>query len=288
MSEKPPQKEIKIPQADRLIGIAKETGDSLDQLQKAIKNLHEIHGAKKIQDLELEKTDKDLKIINFVQESIKNLLKKYGRDVNNTPNNNIHVLKNNGTGKYTGGRLYTGAQSATQGSVLVDRQKSDAKFATILFHELLHNKSFKVLQITEGEKPKLEPYRSGFAITTRDGEMVYFHDIEEAIIQLLTMRFYAENILNNEMFELNEPFEFSRQKEMKKLEQLIDELWENNRSDFKSREEIEELFINAQINGRLLPVARLIEKTFGKGSFRAIGKDVGHEDNEEDLNKKIQ
>ncbi len=61
----------------------------------------------------------------------------------------------------------------------------------------------------------------------------------------------------------------------KKLNKLITELYEKNKESFKDQEEIFALFAQAALSGRLLPVARLIEKTFGKGSFRRTGEDFG-------------
>ena len=60
-----------------------------------------------------------------------------------------------------------------------------------------------------------------------------------------------------------------------KLNNLIAELYEKNKNDFQSREEVFALFARAVLSGRLLPVARLIEKTYGKGSFRRVGEQFG-------------
>ncbi len=61
----------------------------------------------------------------------------------------------------------------------------------------------------------------------------------------------------------------------KKLNGLITELYEKNKNDFQSQEEVFDLFAKAALSGRLLPIVRLIEKTFGKGSFRRLGEEFG-------------
>jgi hypothetical protein len=61
--------------------------------------------------------------------------------------------------------------------------------------------------------------------------------------------------------------------ERKDLNVLIDLLYEANQNDFESREDIFKLFVKAAFEGKLLAVARLIEKTFGKGSFREFGEE---------------
>lgn len=60
--------------------------------------------------------------------------------------------------------------------------------------------------------------------------------------------------------------------ERQQFKQLIDDLYEKNRDEFQSPEDVFTMFAKAALNGRLLPVARLIEKTYGKGSFRELGE----------------
>src|SRR3989338_4959424 len=53
---------------------------------------------------------------------------------------------------------------------------------------------------------------------------------------------------------------------------LVELLYEKNKNEFDSYEDVFKLFSQAMFKGHLLPIARLIEKTFGKGSFRTIGQ----------------
>lgn len=65
---------------------------------------------------------------------------------------------------------------------------------------------------------------------------------------------------------------YSYHDQREKLNQLINDLYEKNKTDFKSPEEVFTLFATAALNGRLLPIARLIENTYGKGSFRNLAE----------------
>ncbi|MBI2674296.1 MAG: hypothetical protein HYX22_00960 [Candidatus Yanofskybacteria bacterium] len=56
------------------------------------------------------------------------------------------------------------------------------------------------------------------------------------------------------------------------LERLINKIFEKNKEKFNNPSEIAQLFIRAAFEGRLLPLARLIDETFGKGSFRKLGE----------------
>jgi hypothetical protein len=60
--------------------------------------------------------------------------------------------------------------------------------------------------------------------------------------------------------------------ERQQLNQLVDELYKKNSDSFASREQVFHVFAEATMRGALLPVARLIEKSFGKGSFRKLAE----------------
>ncbi len=155
----------------------------------------------------------------------------------------------------------------------------------------------------EDNSASLNIRRSGFSIGTKDGKRRLFHEINESIITELQIRF--ENAYLAQWPELKEelkardaciervakrdnaPIEEIRKvvasfsgyawvtypynDERQEFNSLVDELYTRNQSDFESREDVFNLFVEATMNGRLLPVARLIEKTFGKGTFRTIG-----------------
>lgn len=65
---------------------------------------------------------------------------------------------------------------------------------------------------------------------------------------------------------------YSYHSERTKLNKLVSDLYEKNKSEFRSTEDVFILFVKAALSGRLLPIARLIEKTYGRGSFRYLGE----------------
>lgn len=65
---------------------------------------------------------------------------------------------------------------------------------------------------------------------------------------------------------------YSYLKERGILNVLIDKLFEKNKEDFHNREEIFELFAKGMVSGNVLPIGRLIDTTFGKGTLRKIGE----------------
>ena len=40
---------------------------------------------------------------------------------------------------------------------------------------------------------------------------------------------------------------------------------------YQSADDVFKVFLNAHFTGKLLPIGRLVEKTFGEGAFRALG-----------------
>lgn len=52
---------------------------------------------------------------------------------------------------------------------------------------------------------------------------------------------------------------------------LITTLYEKNRDQFQSREQVFDVFARTMLDDNFLPLGRLIERTLGKGSFKKIG-----------------
>ena len=150
--------------------------------------------------------------------------------------------------------------------------------------------------------------RLGFRIYSSN-DKTYFYDTDESIITELSMRFdwkyfsrlpllaeeyqgrqktikRAIHQLGKNAEELKKKWavveiadgkiitikNYPHSKERAELNGLIDDLYEKNKPDFLSREEIFDLFAKASLTGKLLPIAKLIEKTYGQGSFRQLGE----------------
>ncbi|MDD5396630.1 MAG: hypothetical protein PHW24_01065 [Candidatus Moranbacteria bacterium] len=75
------------------------------------------------------------------------------------------------------------------------------------------------------------------------------------------------------MIEDKEAFFRERKEERIRLDLFIDKILESSEGLFKNKHEVLEVFLRAQLSGRLLPLARMIEKSFGNGSFRDVAKE---------------
>lgn len=158
-----------------------------------------------------------------------------------------------------------------------------------------------------GEEILLTARRIGLNIPSKDGSFQNFHYLDEAVIEELTIRF-SEKFFNRipaleedlktkdayrkrfpedskdisyvRIVEDGEGFEFSRvnnsySHEREQLKVIIEKIKDTYPNKFQNEEEVFEVFVQAVIQGRLLPLARLVEGTYGKGAFRNIAKSSG-------------
>lgn len=263
------------PHFDKFVGIPKEQRVHQADIERILSQKFKEHGGKKIEKFEIDKTERDIEIINFVKSAIGEYTEKYTEKKYDISLENIHVFNPGGVDEFTEHQKGIGAAAAKYGSIVVDRVESDTEFVSHIFHEILHLNSYTALQLREGkEGPEIDTYRSGIQVETRNGEKIFFKDIEEAIIESLTRRFYQEKVLLSDVFDDKDKKDFlgSTTTDTGKFQALIDSLWEKNKSRFETREAVENLFLDAQFTGNLLKIGRLIEKTFGKGSFRKLGE----------------
>jgi len=64
---------------------------------------------------------------------------------------------------------------------------------------------------------------------------------------------------------------FSYPAHRRTLKYVCEEIQKQYPDKFKTSNEVYKLFLNAHFTGQLLPIARLMEKTFGENSFRLLG-----------------
>lgn len=181
---------------------------------------------------------------------------------------------------------------------------TNSALADSAFHELMHLFSF---QRTVLKGVKSDGYadvgfeRFGITISSKDNEEYkYFREINEALTVELGMYLW-EKMPENKLF--NDDIQKLRDKygsqdghtilrtiknedgsvehgsiinyptELEKTRLTMQYIFKVNKEDFNSIEDVKKLFFEAYFSGKLLPIARLIEKTYGKGAFRDIGNE---------------
>jgi hypothetical protein len=157
------------------------------------------------------------------------------------------------------------------------------------------------------EGAKLYPRRIGFGVFDKTHSKRYFRELDEAIIEELSSRFDARyfaqfptlapeleirtkmrQTVKRDAGEIaavttkqrgdgqwNTSIRSWRYGDQRaKLHSLIHDIYEMHGSDFASEDEVFNVFAKAVMTGRLLEVARLVEGTFGKGSFVKLGRET--------------
>jgi len=235
--------------------------------------VEEVGGSWK-KDFEIPKTSKDLEIIECVQNYAKELMIKMGRKkIIDIPISNIHIFKEGGVSEFTDGVLLNGCRAAIYQSILIERVKSDASFASVLFHELMHCMAYNTLFAYANDSVLgLKEYRSGFSCYSSRLDKNCFVNFEEAIINILAEKFIKDCLYKNKLFkkedlELNFSKLNTREVEKKTMLLLIEDL--SKRSGLEA-DFILNLFIEAHINGNIFPVAKLINNCYGEGYFRIL------------------
>lgn len=285
-----------IPQAERLVGNfedfnsdfyddsfsrkveSENKGDVITDPKEVLRRLFEEYSTDSLEN-ELEKSERELEIVKITTEAVKKMATEYGReDFIELTDDHIHFFSDGGVEKLTKGRLAIGSHATVLGEAFVDR-RDDLATAITTFHELWHTlASHNVIQVrTDGE---LDWYRSGFSILSRDGKTKMFHHLDEALVGHATKRFVNEVLRQRpdfteeiEKIESGESeVDTTRQRELGDFIKYLDMIFERNEEEFSSREEILDMFMKAQVTGNILPVARLVEKTFGKGAFRKLSE----------------
>lgn len=247
---------------DRVFGHKTEgTPEALDRLVDE-KSVEWIDG------YEVEKTEREKNIIKFAAHAVAEYMKLYGRDtMPQLKMSHIHVLGEGSTGKM-GKKIKGGGMNPLYRYVIADRSNSEKRFAVRIFHELFHRQAFSSAQVMSDKT--VEYRRSGIDAKNFSENKATFALAEEAIVHHFTVKFYEEHVQNNPVFSDDDDMEgmtsLSRKPEYDKFMSMIRNLV--SRQDELTEEEVLDLFFRAYINGHLLPVARLMNKTFGKGTFK--------------------
>lgn len=219
------------------------------------------------------KTTEELELIKEINQRLKNFVKDYGGEWVEVKPENVHVIdpeKLNEAQKQEAAQVRWGAyyDSDKQGVVVFVNHNLDQR----LLHEMLHINSFNSFDLskeTKGERGAER--RTGLEVVVdidkkdlEKGREIFFSELNEAVIAELQVRFTKKNWPGFS--------EYPYKEERIVLRSLIKEIYKKNKKDFKSEEEVFKLFANATIGGRLLPLARAIEKTYGQGAFRDLGE----------------
>jgi hypothetical protein len=135
---------------------------------------------------ERKKTEAELQVITLANELTNNLRRQYGLEDFDIPSQNIHVISEEAW------ELCVYADSSavyapSQQAIAAREQPANIVFMKKTLHELLHFKSYGALQVPV-DQSKVDEYRIGLIVHTRDGKTEYFKNLNEAVTEELTKR----------------------------------------------------------------------------------------------------
>jgi hypothetical protein len=298
-------------------------------------------------------SEEERKLIERTQKYVDKVALRYGGNPKPIPPESIFVLKPGAVFEITEGKFREGYNNCINRTIVVEWGSSDIDFATTLAHEMFHLKGFDVLRFS-AEEGRVRPYRSGMSMRSKDNQIVYFNQIEEALVseavkmvideyfksdhcfskeikqvetikkwlnRLLTENGYSEekrNIFLEELYSLhciediievlegneNDDYKLGflhayvddmlkngevilqeRKEERDKLNKLVDMILKYSNGKYKNRQEIIDVFFCAHFSGKLLPLAKMLEKSVVKGAFRAVANDFALFKETEDMSK---
>lgn len=289
----------------RIVNLAEnEEKDTLEETREIFQNPEKLP-------IEREKTGKETQIIQNILAKLDEFLHEQGIEPLNLTLDHIHIVdeaslsieqkKTFGIPEESGGFYMEGRQG-----IVVFGSENNLTFAERVAHECVHSNSF-VSFTAQDDKFALR--RIGLTVLDENGKR-YLHNLNEGLTEELTRRFdkkyFGKMPSLSDAVKEREEFiasvksenpnsdtdeissvrtmqmpngewktiikEYVYPAERKEFLSLINTIYDKNKTEFTSPEDVFQLFVKAAFTGRMLDIARLVENTSGKGSFRQLAE----------------
>ncbi len=264
----------------------------------------------KFEQYEVSKSEQEIVLIQCINDATNDLLKEFDMDPYDVPVENYHILLPN-LYKELAIIGHAMARWSEQAILFNANHFSEnpVYFGSIAFHETLHMKGYLSLEVrAENGTIYIKADRKGVAVAglSQNADHTHFEGLGEAIIsrqqqkftiQLLSMpglEHEKEWLLSDEAMALKKQIAernglseddiiwvdkgktddwvgLGYESQRKALEYVCGEIQKELSDQFSTADDVFKEFLKAHFTGRLLPITRLVEKTFGEGSFRLLG-----------------
>jgi hypothetical protein len=261
---------------------------------------------------ELELTPDKLKIMDTVLSKMPEFIEQFGGKMPPITKDHILIMDYNKLDDkqkkllektYTKGMYDSQSQKAI---ILFDsKNQNNEDFAGLLTHEIMHFCAFQSMTAKEvQDKPKffgllggkdgetrmeITPRVLGLSLIHKNGKKLeeYYNEIDEAVTTILTDDFYTQYLRKIPEIEEDSFSRFTRPSAEKAnlwspmanyqdfkidFSHILIDILQKNPQSFKTKEDVFNVFAKAYFTGKRLELAKAIEKTYGKGSFRELGK----------------
>ena len=264
-----------------------------------------------LESLEYEKKPYEKLAIEKANEITNSLLNEFGLASFDVPERNIHIVpeKLYKQIEKDDDLIATTFQDRQLIVLNAERLTHPIDRTATIFHEIIHLKNYLALEAHEDlYKPyhsglKISASRKK---SEKIGFFTAFSGLNEAVVSEIEKKYFLQLIRDNQFLKDEYHWETSKEaqelkekvakeknrksdeimwiskdgknfnffpyyEQRKVLNYIVDSLYEDNANKFNSRDEVMKLFFKSHFDGKLLPIARLIEKSFDKGAFRIIG-----------------
>lgn len=264
----------------------------------------------KFEQYEIPKSEQEITLIQLVNIVTDELMKEYGIDSHDVPLENYHIIPQHlykelavigqAMARWSDQAILFNADHFRENPVY---------FGSVAFHETLHMKSYLSLEMRdENDAVYIKAHRKGVVVggLLKDAGHAHFEGLGEAIISHQQKKFTAKLLsmpgfehekewllsdtamaLKKQIAEKNDLSDddivwvrkddpgdwegIGYKSQRKVLEYVCEEIQKEFPDRFATEDDVFKEFLKAHFTGRLLPIARLVEQTFGEGSFRLLG-----------------
>lgn len=238
---------------------------------------------------ERQKSKEELEIIDFCDKQTSAVAEEFGAESLEIGAKHIHIISEKEFVDFIKKRSGENTQipDATfnldrQAIIIKNTGGNLVKFINVLMHEMYHFKAFQSLQL-DVVNISLRERRVGLSIGLREKASTAFLDLDEAITEYLvhiTINRLIGNkenlpqIINQTIEDFGEPDIYTPTylQEQLRFIDVLDEMQKKNPDKFKDGESVFKIFAEGYFAGKLLGLSKLIDKTFGKGSFVSFAK----------------
>lgn len=264
-----------------------------------------------LESLEYQKKPYEKLAIEKANEITNSIINEFGLTSFDVPERNIHIVPDKlyKEVEEDGDIIGVTFQDRQLIALNAERLVHPIDKASIILHEITHLKNFLAIEVhNDLNKPyrsglKISALRKK---EERIGFFTVFSGLNEAVVSEIEKRYLPELLRQNQFLADEYNWEISKEacdlkekvakekgrdadevmwiskdgknfssfsyyEQRKVLDYIVDGLYKDNADKFDSRDEVMKLFFKSHFNGKLLPIARLIEKSFGKGAFEIVG-----------------
>ncbi len=294
---------------ERTSGLMRVAGVSEEKERRILNEVKEVlFDKQEFYEAERAKTPEELEIISGALAHLPDFIKEYGGVPAPISPSHFHIIDSSKLpeGRRQNYKDFAGLYCPSQQSsfIFVPSTRGDKLLlANVSMHEAIHFNSFQSSDF-DREIRKMSDRAAGLSIMVKEGEerVAYFNYIDEAVTEELTKRFdnkyfgaipaLAKEV--EERGELRAKFacravaedflilklgsenilaqRYANDEERNKFWNMVEEIQQKNANQFKTKEDVFGIFAEAYFTGKKLKVARLIEKTYGRGYFGKLGE----------------